>query len=185
MAFIRIALAVLLSFQAQAAPRKVGFRVEHFKADARQSVPLKPEEAKSFAAELKGLAAVEDATCAESSATVTLRPGATLKLSDLRSAGKKTLSYDGGKPVIVYNTLKLEGRVTLTLQVAKNPDRVKDALKEAGFKDVTESGSDWGGTVGTPVDVVTVVKKVAAKAGVDYRIFEILKDVAWHAPPAE
>ena len=176
--------AALLLLAAQEAPRKISFKVEHFNLDTRKPAPLKPEEAKSFAAEIQELPAVKDAACTETTATVTLKPGAVLRLSQLRSTGKKTLSADGGKPVIVFNTLKLEGRVTLTLNVEKNRDKVKEALKESGFKDMVESGNDYEGVVKTPVDVVTVVKKVAAKTGVEYKIFDILKDVAWHAPAA-
>lgn len=177
-------IAAFLLLAAQEPPRKLTFKVEHINLETKKTAPLKPEEAKSFAEELQALPAVKEASCSETTATVTLKPGAVLKLSSLRSTGKKTLGGDGGKPVIVFNTLKLEGKVTLTLHVEKNADKVKDALKEAGFRDVTESGSDYEGVVKTPVDVVTVVKKVAAKTGVEYKVFEILKDVAWHAPAA-
>ena len=180
---MRILLAILL-LAAQEPPRKIKFQMEHFKVDTKKTVPLRPEEAAAFAAELKEMPGVQDAACSETGATVILKPGSTLKLSELRGAGKKTLGQDGGKPVIVFNTLRLEGRVTLTLRVEKNRERVKDALKDAGFKDVTESGDDYEGTVKTPVDVVTVVKKVATKTGVEYRIFDILKEVIWHAPAA-
>jgi hypothetical protein len=172
----------VLFFAAREEPLKIKFQVEHFNVETRKSAPLKPDEAASFAAGLRELAAVQDAACTENTATVTLKPGATLRLSELRSAGKKALSYDGGKPVIVFNTVKAEGKVTLTLHVEKNRDKVKEALREAGFKDVTESGENYDGTARMPVDVVTVVKKVAAKTGVEYRLFDILKDVAWHAP---
>lgn len=161
------------------APRKLRITVEHFKIDTKQAVPLKPEEAKSFAAELKELAGVQDATCTETQATITIKPDASLKLSELRATGKKTLTYDGGKPVMVFNTIKLEGHVTLNLHVDKNPEKVKDALKELGFKDVTENGNDFDGTLKSPVDVVSVIKKVCAKTGAEYKIFEILKDITW------
>jgi hypothetical protein len=177
-------MAALFLLAAQDPPRKLAFKVEHIHLETRKTAPLKPDEAKSFAEELQELPAVKEAACTENTATVTLKPGAVLKLSSLRSAGKKTLGADGGKPVIVFNTLKLEGKVTLTLHVEKNRDKVKDALKESGFKDVTESGNEYEGVVKTPVDVITVVKKVAAKTGVEYKVFEILKDVAWHAPAA-
>lgn len=181
---MRIAFAALLLL-AQDAPRKIRFQVEHLNLETKKAAPLKAEEAKSFAAELKELAAVEDATCTESVATVVLKPGASLKWTDMKAVGKKTLSYDGGKPVIVFNTLKLEGRVTLTLQVEKNADKVADALKGMGFQDVTASGDRYEGRAKSPVDVVTIVKAVAKKTGVEYRIFEIFKEVVWHAPAAK
>ena len=166
------------------APRKLKITVEHFKIDAKQSVPLKPEEAKSFASELKELPGVLDASCTESQATITIKPDGTLKLSELRGTGKKTLTYDGGKPVMVFNTIKVEGHVVLNLHVEKNPEKVKDALKELGFKDVTENGNDFDGVVKSPVDVVTIIKKVCAKTGAEYKIFEILKDITWLPAPA-
>jgi hypothetical protein len=179
---VLVALSAAPLFAVQDSPQKIQFKVEHFKIDLKQAVPLKPEEAKSFAAELKELPAVLDATCTETTATLSLKPESTLKWTEIKEKGKKTLTYDGGKPVIVFNTIKLEGHVTLTLHVEKNPEKVKDALKDAGFKDVTESGNDYDGTVKSPVDVVTVIKKVAAKTGIEYRIFDILKDITWHSP---
>ena len=181
---MRAFLLLLLVPLAQDPPaRKLKFQVEHLNLETKKVAPLKPDEAKSFAAELKELAGVQDAACTESTATLTLKPEGTLKLTELRATGKKTLSYDGGKPVIVFNTIKLEGRVTLTLHVEKNPDKVKDALKELGWKDVTEAEGVWGGTVKSPIDVVSLVKKIFAKTGAEYKIFEILKDIAW-LPPA-
>lgn len=181
---MRVFLALLLLL-AQEAPRKLKFQVEHLNLETKKAAPLKADEAKSFAAELKELAAVEDASCTESVATVVLKPGSSLKWTDMKAVGKKTLSYDGGKPVIVFNTLRLEGRVTLTLQVEKNADKVADALKGLGFQDLTAAGDQYEGRAKSPVDIVTVVKAVAKKTGVEYRIFEIFKDVVWHAPPAK
>ena len=185
MAAILVALLAQTATEGAQAPRKLKITVEHFKIDLKQAVPLKPEEAKSFAAELRELAGIQDATCTESLATITIKPDAALKLSELRMTGKKTLTYDGGKPVMVFNTIKVEGHVTLNLHVDKNPDKVKDALKELGFKDVTENGNDYDGTIKTPVDVVTIIKKVCAKTGAEYKIFDILKDITWQpAAPA-
>lgn len=181
---MRVAL-VVLALLAQEKPeplQKLKFTVEHLNLQTMKAAPLKPEESKSFAAELKELAAVQDAACTESVATVTLKPGASLRWTDMKAVGKKTLSYDGGKPVIVFNTLRLEGHVTITLHVEKNADKVDDALKSVGFQDITSTGDDYDGKVKSPVDMVRVVKAVAAKTGVEYKIFEIFKDVVWHAP---
>jgi hypothetical protein len=177
---MRVALLALLLLQET--PQKLKFQVEHLNLETKKAASLKPEEAKSFASELKELAAVQDATCTESVATVTLKPGASLKWTDMKAVGKKTLSYDGGKPVIVFNTLKLSGHVTLTLQVDKNADKVPEALKGIGFQDVTANGNSYEGTLKSPVDVVSVVKAVCRKTGAEYKIFEIFKDVVWHAP---
>ncbi len=176
-------VAVLLCVAAQESPQKLKFQVEHLNLETKKAAPLKGDEAKTFAAELKELAAVQDATCTETTATITLKPDAKLRWTELKAAGKKALSYDGGKPVIVFNTLKLEGRVTVTLHVEKNADKVADALKGLGFQDVTVSGEDYDARVKSPVDAVTLVKAVAKKTGVEYKVFEILKDVVWHAPP--
>jgi len=182
---MRALVAVLLCVAAQESPQKLKFQVEHLNLETKKAAPLKTEESKSFAAELKELAAVQDATCTESVATVTLKSGASLRWTDMKAVGKKTLSYDGGKPVIVFNTLRLEGHVTITLHVEKNADKVDDALKSVGFQDVTSTGDDYDAKVKSPVDVVRVVKAVSAKCGVEYKIFEIFKDVVWHAPPAK
>jgi len=176
---------LVLALLAQDQPQKLKFTVEHFNLETKKAAPLKPEESKSFAAELKELAAVQDATCTESVATVTLKPGASLRWTEMKAVGKKTLSYDGGKPVIVFNTLRLEGHVTVTLHVEKNADKVDEALKGLGFQEITSTGDDYDCKVKTPVDLVRVVKTVAAKTGVEYKIFEIFKDVVWHAPAAK
>jgi hypothetical protein len=175
-------LAVLFCCAAQEKPQTLKFQVEHMNLETKKAAPLKADEAKSFAAELKEMAAVQDASCTESTATVTLKPEAKLRWTELKAAGKKTLSYDGGKPVIVFNTLKLEGHVTVTLHVEKNADKVAEALKGLGFQDVSASGDDYDARVKTPVDIVTLVKAVAKKTGVEYKVFEIFKDVVWHAP---
>jgi hypothetical protein len=174
-------LLVLVLFVPQDAPQKLKFIVEHLNLETKKALPLKPDEAKSFAAELKELAAVQDATCTETTATVTLKPGASLKWTELKATGKKTLSYDGGKPVIVLNTLKLDGHVTVTLHVEKNADKVDEALKGLGWQEVTATGDDYDGKVKTPVDIVTVLKSVAKKTGNDYKL-EIFKDAVWHSP---
>lgn len=181
---MRAALLALFLI-AQDAPQKLRFQVEHLNLATKKAAPLKADEAKSFAGELKDLAAVQDATCTETVATITLKPGASLKWTELKAAGKKTLGTDGGKPVIVFNTLRLSGHVTLTLQVDKNADKVAEALKGVGFQDLTVSGGAYDGRLRMPVDVVTVVKAVCRKTGAEYRIFEIFKDVVWHAPEAK
>jgi hypothetical protein len=178
------ALKVFLLVAAlQDAPQKLKFQVEHFNLETKKAVPLKPEEAKSFAAELRELAAVQDASCSETTATLTLKPDAALRWTELKAAGKKTLSYDGGKPVIVFNTLKLEGHVTVTLHVEKNADKVADALKGLGAQDVAPSGDDYDARFKSAVDVVTLVKAVCKKTGQEYKVFDVFKDVVWHAPP--
>jgi len=178
---VRTLLAIVLLVPADDGPQKLKFTVEHLNLQTMKAAPLKPDEAKSFGAELKELEAVQDASCTETTGTLTLKPGATLKWTDIKATGKKTLSYDGGKPVIVLNTLKLEGSVTVTLHVEKNPDKVPEALKSLGFKDVVADGDNYTGVVKTPLDIVTMLKSVAKKTGNDYKL-EIFKDAAWHAP---
>ena len=86
---------------------------------------------------------------------------------------------DGGFNQVVFNTLKLEGRVTLTLQIEKNRDKVKDALKAAGAAEVTEREGTWECLFKTPEDTIGLIKGICAKCGLEYRIFEILKDITW------
>jgi hypothetical protein len=181
---MRIALLVLALMAADDPPQKVKFQVEHLNLETKKAAPLKSDEAKSFASELKELPAIQDATCTESVATVMLKPEASLRWTDMKAIGKKTLTYDGGKPVIVFNTVKLDGHVTITLHVEKNADKVVDALKGLGFQDVSANGDEYDCKVKTPVDVVTVVKAVVKRTGVDYKVFEIFKDLVWHAPAA-
>lgn len=182
---IKVGALVLLLLAAQDAPQKLKFQVEHLNLETKKAAPLKADEAKSFASELKELAPVADATCTETTATVTLKPGVHLRWTEMKAVGKKTLSYDGGKPVIVFNTLKLEGHCTVTLHVEKNADKVVDALKGLGFQDVTANGDDYDCKVKTPVDVVTVVKAVCKRTGAEYKVFEIFKDLVWHSPEAK
>ena len=177
-----VALLVLALQTAQELPpTKLKFQVEHLNLETKKAAPLKADEAKSFASELKELAAVQDATCTESVATVQLKPDVSLRWTEMKAVGKKTLTYDGGKPVIVFNTLKLDGRVTVTLHVEKNADKVPEALKALGFQDVTANGDDYDCRAKSPVDVVTLVKAVCKRTGADYKIFEIFKDVVWHS----
>lgn len=170
--------------RADDAPQKLKFSVEHLNLQTMKASPLKAEEAKSFGAELKELEAVAEASCTETAGTVTLKPGATLKWTEIKATGKKTLSYDGGKPVIVLNTLKLSGSVTVTLHVEKNADKVPEALKSLGFKDVAADGDNYKGVATKPVDIVTLLKTVALKTGNEYKL-EIFRDAAWHAPEAK
>jgi len=180
---MRIALVFLLLSQDK--PVKLRFDVQHMPADLKgKPRPLKPEEIRDFEAELKTLGGVKDALCSESTATVTLTGEAPFKLSELRMAGKKTLGTDAGKPVIVFNTIRLEGRVALTLHVEKNPEKVKDALKAYG-EILGESGETYELKLKTAVPVLNVVKAVCAKTGADYQIFQILKDIHWLPPLKE
>lgn len=181
---MRLLAALVLLVVADDAPQKLKFSVEHLNLQTFKAAPLKADEAKSFGAELRELAAVQDASCTETTGTVTLKPGATLRWTEIKATGKKTLSYDGGKPVIVLNTLKLEGSVTVTLQVEKNADKVPDALKALGFKDVTVEGGSYKGVAKKPVDIVTLLKVVAQKTGNEYKL-DMFKDAAWHAPAAK
>ena len=167
---MRSLIALLLLIPADDAPQKLKFTVEHLNLQTMKAAPLKPDEAKSFGAELKELAAVQDASCTETTGTLTLKPGATLKWTEIKATGKKTLSYDGGKPVIVLNTLKLSGSVTVTLHVEKNADRVPEALKSLGFKDVAADGDNYTGVATKAVDIVTLLKTVALRTGNEYKL---------------
>jgi len=87
---LAIAVLALLLQEKPEAAQKLKFTVEHLNLQTMKAAPLKPEESKSFAAELKELAAVQDATCTESVATVTLKPGASLRWTDMKAAGEMT-----------------------------------------------------------------------------------------------
>jgi hypothetical protein len=168
---------------AQEKETKIRFALQHDTGakDGIGARKLNPEEDRAFEKELKALAAVKEATVKGSAATVVLNPGATLKFTEIKAAGKKVPTPDGGFNQVVFNTLKLEGRVTLTLQIEKNREKVKDALKAAGAAEVTEGEGTWECLFKTPEDTIGLIKTICARCGLEYRIFEILKDITWHS----
>ncbi len=176
-----LALLVLVS---QEKETKIRFALQH-DTGAKDGVgarKLNAEEERAFEKELRALAAVKEATVKASVATVVLNPGAALRFTEIKAAGKRVPTPDGGFNQVVFNALKLEGRVTLTLQVEKNRERVKEALKGAGAAEVTEGPDGWTCLFRTPKDTIALVKAICAKCGLEYRIFEVLKDIAWNAP---
>ncbi len=179
-------LGLVLILLGQEKVQKLKFEVQHMPLEAGgKPRVLKPEEIREFEAELKGLEGVKEAVCTESSATLTRDPAQTLKLSALRMAGKKTLGTDSGKPVIVFNSIRLEGRVRVVLHVEKNVEKVKEALKGFGsLRLIGAEGEAYELDVRSPIPVLGLVKAVAAKAGVEYKVFEILKDIHW-LPPSQ
>jgi hypothetical protein len=175
-----MALLLAAFLAAQEAPVKLKFDVQHMPSDpGGKPRPLEPQEIRAFEAELKALPGVRDAACTPVAVTLTLQPEARLKLSEIRMAGKRTLGTETGKPVLVFNSITLEGRVSVTLRVEKNRDQVKDALKGYG-EVVSESDETYELKLKSGVPVLALVKAVAAKTGVEYKVFEILKDVVWH-----
>ena len=162
---------------------KIRFGLQHDTGakDGIGARKLNPEEERAFEKELRVLPACKEAVVKGSAATVTLNPGSTLKFTEIKAAGKRVPTPDGGFNQVIFNTLKLEGRVTLTLNVEKNREKVKDALKAAGAAEVTEEGDGWTCVFKTPEDTIGLVKTISAKCGIEYRIFEILKDITWHS----
>jgi len=179
---MRTALLVLALMTPQEKDAKLRFLMQH-DTGAKDGVgarKLKPEEERALEKEFAGLAAVQSAVLKDSVATLTLKPGASVKLSELRGAGKKA-AVDEGFNQIVFNSLKLEGSVTLHLNVEKNRDRVAKALKGGKITDVDETPDGWRCLIKAPgADVLSLIKVVAAKCEMEYRVFEILKDITWH-----
>jgi len=180
-----LAVAALIVVGIQEKDTKIRFALQH-DTGAKDGVgarKLNAEEERGFEKELRALPAVKEVFVKSSVATVTLQPGSTLKFTEIKAAGKRVPTPQGGFNQVVFNSLKLEGRVTLTLQVEKNREKVKDALKTGPVREVSETADGWECRIAAPgADVIGLVKNVCAKCGVEYRIFDILKDIAWHSP---
>ena len=93
--------------------------------------------------------------------TVELAPGKSLKFTDIKRAGKSAALPDGGHLQVVFNSLKLQGTVTLSLQVEKNRDKVAAALKSAGkTREVTETEDGYRFTIrrGSSVSILPLMR---------------------------
>lgn len=146
---------------------------------------LTPEEGGAFAKSLETLEAIKSATWKNPVMTVELAPGSSLKFTDIKRAGKSAALPNGGHLQVVFNSLKLQGTVTLSLSVEKNQDKVAAALKSAGkTREVAETSAGYRFTIrrGSSVPIIPLIKSVARKTGVEYRIFRILRNITWHAP---
>jgi hypothetical protein len=165
---------LLLAFLllAQDAPKPLKFAMQHDTGakDGRGARKLTPDEEQALAKEFRAMPGMKDVAVKDG--VFTLTPGTSIKLSELRAAGKKAPVREGFNQILL-NTLKLEGKVTLALDVAKNRDKLKDLLK-------AEEGPDGFTFKGTGADLPSVIKSVCARCGVDYKLFEVLKDVTWH-----
>lgn len=164
-------LALLLqATQEQAKPLKFMMQHDTGAKDGRGARKLMPDEEQALAKEFRAMPGMKEVVVKDG--VFTLTPGGPVKLSELRAAGKRAPVQEGFNQ-IVLNTLKLEGRVTLALDVSKNRDKLKDILK-------AEEGPDGWTFKASGADLPSVVKNVCAKCGVDYKLFEVLKDVTWH-----
>lgn len=175
---------MLLTLQTvpQEKPAVLKFLMQHDTGakDGKGARKLTADEQQALLKEFKGLAACKEAVAKDGLFTLTLAPGMSLKLSELRAAGKKAPVAEGFNQILL-NTLKLEGRVTLALAVEKNRDKVKAVLKGGAVEAVEESLDGWTCTIKGPgIDAPGLVKRVCAGCGLDYRLFEILKDITWH-----
>ena len=146
---------------------------------------LTPEEGGAFAKSLETLDAIKSAYWKNPVMDVELVPGKSLKFTDLKRAGKSAALPNGGHLQVVFNSLKLQGTVTLALNVEKNQDKVAAALKSAGkTREVSETPDGYRFTIrrGSSVSILSLIKAVARKTGVKYQVFQILKNITWHAP---
>ncbi|HEX7900086.1 MAG TPA: hypothetical protein VF950_20125 [Planctomycetota bacterium] len=167
---MRAFLLVLLPLL-QDRPLPIKFLMQHDTGakDGRGARKLTPDEEQALAKEFRAMPGMKDVAVKDG--VFTLTPGTSIKLSELRAAGKKAPVQEGFHQ-IVLNTLKLEGQVTVALEVAKNRDKLKDILK-------AEEGPGGWTFKASGQDVPTLVKTVCAKCGVDYKLFEVLKDITW------
>lgn len=175
---VLLALALLA---AQEKPIVVRFAMQHDTGakDGRGARKLKPDEEQSLAKEFRKVAACKEVAVKDGRFSLTLHPGKPLKLTELKAAGKQAPVEEGFNQII-FNTLLLEGRVILHLNVDQNRDKVKDALKGGKVEAVEEAPDGWTCTIQAPgVDPLTLVKRVCQKCGIEYRVFDILKDVTW------
>ena len=162
-------LALLLLPQDKPLPIKFMMQHDTGAKDGRGARKLTPDEEQALAKEFRAMPGMKDVAVKDG--IFTLTPGTSVKLSELRAAGKKAPVQEGFHQILL-NTLKLDGKVTLALEVAKNRDKLKDILK-------AEEGPDGWTFKGTGGDIPSVVKSVCAKCGVEYKLFEVLKDVTW------
>lgn len=171
-------IALLLGAQdrpfdaAQGRPLRFAMQHDTGAKDGRGARKLSPDEELALAREFRSMPAVGDVAVKNGIFALTLKPASSVKLSELRAAGKRVPVQEGFHQ-IVLNTLKLEGKVTLALELARNREKLKDILK-------AEEGPGGWTFQGTGVDLPSLVKSVCAKCGVEYRLFEVLKDVTWH-----
>ena len=168
---MRAFLLALLPLLQDTTPKPLKFMMQHDTGakDGRGARKLTPDEEQALAKEFRAMPGMKEVAVKDG--VFTLTPGASVKLSELRAAGKKAPVQEGFHQILL-NTLKLEGRITLALEVAKNRDKLKDILK-------AEEGPDGWTFKGTGSDIPSVVKSICAKCGVDYKLFEVLKDVTW------
>ncbi len=175
---ILLALALLA---AQEKPLVIRFGMQHDTGakDGRGARKLKPEEEQALAQEFRAIPACKELAVKDGLFSLTLRPGTSLKVTELKTAGKKAPVEEGFNQ-IVFNTLRLEGKVALHLNVEKNRDHVKAALQGGKVEAVEETPDGWICTIQAPgVDPLTLVKRVCQKCGIEYRVFDILKDITW------
>lgn len=140
------------------------------------------EEGGAFARALEELPAVRSASWKPPVMTVVLESD--LKFTDIKKATKSAKLPDGGHLQVVFNALRLEGDVTLSISVAKNADRVAGVIRSmARTREIEETADGYRFTIPKrrKVAVIPLIKAVAAKTGVAYRIFEILRNITWHA----
>jgi hypothetical protein len=165
-----VLLALLLVVQD--APKPLKFMMQHDTGakDGRGARKLTADEEQALAKEFRAMPGMKDVAVKDG--VFTLTPGTSVRLSELRAAGKKAPVQEGFNQILL-NTLKLEGQVTLALEVAKNRDKIKDALK-------AEEGPEGWTFNAKGSDIPTLVKRVCAACGVDYKLFQVLKDVTWH-----
>ena len=166
---MRVLLALVLLTQDKPLPLKFMMQHDTGAKDGRGARKLTADEEQALAKEFRAMPGMKEVAVKDGHFTLT--PGTSIKLSELRAAGKKAPVAEGFNQ-IVLNTLKLEGKVTVALEVAKNRDKIKDALK-------AEEGPDGWTFKATGVDVPSLVKQVCAKCGVEYRLFDVLKDITW------
>jgi hypothetical protein len=176
---VLLALALLA---AQEKPPALKFAMQHDTGakDGRGARKLKPDEEQALAREFRALPAFKEVAVKDGQFTLTPAPGSSLRLSELRGAGKKAPVAEGFHQ-IVLNTLRLEGKVTLHLQVEKNREKVRAALKGGRVEAVEEAPDGWTCTIKAPgVDIPGLIKAVCQACGLEYRLFDVLKDVTWH-----
>jgi hypothetical protein len=162
-------LALVLSTQDKPLPIKFMMQHDTGAKDGLGARKLTPAEEQALAKEFRAMPSMKEVAVKDG--IFTLTPGGPVKLSELRAAGKRAPVQEGFNQ-IVLNTLKLEGRITVALEVAKNKEKIKDALK-------AEEGPDGWTFKASGQDVPTLVKTICAKCGVEYKLFEVLKDITW------
>lgn len=159
---------------------KIQFEVEN----------LLPQNAKTLQTQLKVVAGVNDCAVAGIRVTISVKPESTLKFSDIKGVVADLKPVKDEKIAIKYDSIKLEGKVTLSFNVTKNQDKIQQAvLSVANVERAEQKGDEYLCTIKSPggaklMDIVAAVaKKTESADNTALASAALIKDVVWTGGP--